>query len=376
MPGEVVDPDDLNNLVDLALALPPLITDQTSVNATTGDKVLVSRGGVLKQADASTFPQGVVSIAMTATPTNVFGLSVTHPTTDTTIALSLDNQGPHKVLAGPASGTDTGIPSFRVLASADMALPTSLITAGLIDWSLGNVFSKTLPVGATPPNTFSFSNVDDGQTIKVRLKQNAAGDARVNWAQGTPAIIWVGGTEPELPTGVGNSFGIFVFTAVRQSGVTIIHGYLEQQEGITGNTQTRNTFFAGPVSGADATPAFRAITPSDISNIVEITNPTPNVVDCTRGNVFRKILSGAASPAQTLILRDGIPGQRISVYLIQNGSPGTPVTWTSDDPSAVIRWPGGVNHTMTLGIGHTDIVNFFCIGGGQYYGTYDKDFTP
>ena len=155
-----------------------------------------------------------------------------------------------------------------------------------------------------------------------------------------------------------------------------IHGYMESTVSNTASfgNQPANTFLAGPVTGPDGLPTFRQIALADTTLYV---NVPAHIIDCTLGNSFQKILHGVSD---TLHINNGIPGQRSQRCYLHTGRftwDPLPVTWTTDDASGVIRWPGGVDHTMTTrAIANMDIVDFFCTGGGQYWGTFDKNFSP
>jgi hypothetical protein len=61
-----------------------------------------------------------------------------------------------------------------------------------VDWSAGNVFTKSLASGG---NTITFSNERGGRTIVVRLTSNGGGSA-VTW----PTVLWSGGAAPTQST--------------------------------------------------------------------------------------------------------------------------------------------------------------------------------
>jgi hypothetical protein len=213
VPGEVVDPDDLNNLVDLATALGPLVSSQTAVTADVADSIIISDAsdsGNLKKALISTLPGAgtVTSVGLIANPTSVFGVTGSPVTASGNITLSLDIQTAHKVLAGPTSGSSA--PAFRTLLPADLTVGTQTILAAAIDWSLGNTFFKSV----TGTTTFSFTNVTPGQVIKVILFQT--GGATAAWSYGT--ILWKGGAAPALTTTI-NHTDVFTFVA---EGVTVL----------------------------------------------------------------------------------------------------------------------------------------------------------
>jgi hypothetical protein len=224
--GDLVDAPALNNIIDQATALDGVITDQTSVATVdpTADLVLVwdSSAGTavkLRKALVSALPSGVTSVALTATPTSVFGPPGPAITGSGTLAVSLDNQAPNKILAGPVSGAAV-TPTFRLLTPADLPSAVVIAIAALdVDWSLGSVFTKTLPDGAgnTP---FTFSNVANGQTIKVRLQQGT-GLRTVSWPVGT---LWRGTGPAPVMTPGANARDIFTF--IRIAGSTF--GYADQ----------------------------------------------------------------------------------------------------------------------------------------------------
>jgi hypothetical protein len=215
VPGEVVDPDDLNNLVDLATALGPLVSSQPAVTADVADSIIISDAsdsGNLKKALISTLPGAgtVTSVGLIANPTSVFGVTGSPVTASGSITLSLDIQTAHKVLAGPTSGSSA--PAFRTLLPADLTTGTQTIAINTIDWSLGNTFFQNPGVGV--PRTFSFTNVAPGQTIKVILFQ--PGGATAAWSYGT--LLWKGGAAPALTTTI-NHTDVYTFTA---EGVTVL----------------------------------------------------------------------------------------------------------------------------------------------------------
>lgn len=75
-------------------------------------------------------------------------------------------------------------------------------TASDIDWSAGNVFTKTLASGT---NSITFSNAADGQTIQVVFTGSGAGSTIATW----PTIKWPGGTIP-TQTSLGTDVYEFV----------------------------------------------------------------------------------------------------------------------------------------------------------------------
>lgn len=85
------------------------------------------------------------------------------------------------------------------------------VSAMAIDWSLGQVFTKTLAAGA---NTFTFSNQASGMVIVVRVTGAAS---TLTW----PTVKWAGGVAPTQ-----TASGIDVYTFVHDG--TSIYGSVVQ----------------------------------------------------------------------------------------------------------------------------------------------------
>jgi hypothetical protein len=198
--GMVVNAATLNNLVDLGIALEGLISDKTDTVPAAGDYVLFWKSGSLFKCKFSELPAQVSSVGL-AMPTE---LAVTgSPVTGAgTLTAAWKNQPGNKFLSGPV-GT-TGTPSFRFLVATDLALASVTVPASTIDWSLGNLFQKQI----TSDTTFSFANVQDGQTIKVIIEQDSVGNHNVNMPH---HIWWRGGAFP-IPSFVAFVADIWEFT--------------------------------------------------------------------------------------------------------------------------------------------------------------------
>jgi hypothetical protein len=80
--------------------------------------------------------------------------------------------------------------------------PTVAVAAMAIDWTPGDVFSKTLAAGGA--NTFTFANATDGQTIVVALTGAAS---TVTW----PTVKWAGGV---APTQTASGTDIYTFIKI------------------------------------------------------------------------------------------------------------------------------------------------------------------
>lgn len=111
---------------------------------------------------------------------------------DFTFTLPVNDGNATEVLTTDGSG---------VLTWTDPIPPTSAIGASAIDWSLGNVFSKTLSANTT----FTFSNVKDGKTIVVRVTNTAS-----NYTLAWPTVKWAGGVAPTQTIGAKSDVYTFI----------------------------------------------------------------------------------------------------------------------------------------------------------------------
>jgi len=231
--GDIVHAADLNNMIDQATALIGLISAQTIDNTPTpaNDYVMYydpAGAGTLKRCLINKLPSGVTSVGMTATPTSVFGVTVTTPTTAPAIALSLDDQAPNKVLAGPATGAVNATPSFRALTPPDTAMARTL-TANTIDLTLGNYWIKQLS-GSAGTITLHLNGGIAGQIVTVYLFQGTApAQTLVNWdTQDTDPgafVGWPGGVHPVMTRFVVGASDMYRFVC---AGAGLYFGTFDQ----------------------------------------------------------------------------------------------------------------------------------------------------
>jgi hypothetical protein len=101
------------------------------------------------------------------------------------------------------------------------------ILAGAIDCTLGNVFNKTLPTGVGPFGIV-INNLADGQTIRVGIINNAAGNNNVAWSVDLGLLKWRGSATAPAVTATANAKDIFTFTKIVNPASTITYGYADQ----------------------------------------------------------------------------------------------------------------------------------------------------
>jgi hypothetical protein len=166
----------------------------------------------------------------------------------------------------------------------------------------------------------------------------------------------------QAPAGV-TSFAITMPTSVFDVTVTNPSGP-NVSVGVNFDLQAKNTFLAGPISGANVAPAFRAIKPVDLASQIAI--PAADI-DFTQAAVF----TFALTANKTFHLINGVPGQTIRVALQQTGASNWIVNW--DAPSQLLLWPGGIQPVMTVGANRLDLFEFTFIGAG-YLGSVIHDF--
>ncbi len=133
-------------------------------------------------------------------------------------------------------------------------------------------------------------------------------------------------------------------------------------------TQVKNTVLAGPATGSDAVPAFRALVAADIPSLVvaEVSlgalGATP-AINFATGPAQKGVLSADA----VMTLSGGVSGVAYVLRIVQDSSPRT-LAITG------VKWPGGTAPTISTGSGAIDILNFY-FDGTTYYGTFAQAFA-
>lgn len=276
-----------------------------SSQLTAGTLITVTPGPGTSTISSSAL--GLVTLNM---PTAVFDVAVSSGANSETITVTFDTQIANTVWAGPSTGIPA-LPTFRALVAADIpSLDASKITSGILPIARGGTNSGTALVnnrimvssgGAIVEGTSSSTPTFSSQTLSATTNQLTLGTtntatisviapatsrtysiadpgANANFVMDTagPLVItstpsvgqvltatsgttanWASPTTGTV-TSVGLSLPASVFSI---SGSPVIgSGTLT----VSFNTQTSNTFFAGPSSGGAAVPTFRAITTADL----------------------------------------------------------------------------------------------------------------
>ena len=211
------------------------------------------------------------------------------------LSFSLNTQSANSVFAGPSSGSASA-PTFRSLVTADIPdlssvyIPVGTVISGQYGGTGVANTGKTITLGGnlttsgaynttfsvSGSNTITFPNssitvarTDAGQTF---TGTQTFSSAPVLTSSSTVGYVWTatntsgaGAWQAPSATGTVTSFSsgnlspLFT-TSVANSTTTPALSF-------SLNTQSTNTFFAGPSSGSASTPTFRSIVKSDVPTL-------------------------------------------------------------------------------------------------------------
>lgn len=160
------------------------------------------------------------------------------------------NQDPNKVYAGPASGATAAAPTFRLLVSAD--IPNNAANTS------GNAATATKLETARAINGTNFD--------------------------GSAAITITANTPTSLTFNNGGAGAVSGTTFNGGTARTISYNTIGAQAEF-GN-QDANKVYAGPISGAAATPSFRSLSSSDIPALAYLSNSTSSIQSGYFGDIF------------------------------------------------------------------------------------------
>lgn len=185
----------------------------------------------------------------------------------------------------------------------------------------------------------------------TRLANGSSGQVLTSGG-GTAAPTW---TTPTTGTVTSVALTVPAIMSVSGSPVTT-SGTLA----VSLATQSANTVWAGPASGAAATPTFRALTVADETIATQAVSASS--IDWTTGYIFTKTLSANT----TFTFTGQLTGQTIVVRLTNTASNFT-VTWPS------VRWAGGSAPTMSPGA--VSDVYTFINDGSNFYGSVVQNMS-
>lgn len=237
-----------------------------------------SSGNVMSWNGTTWAPSGagagsVTSVGLAAPA--IFSVSGSPVTSSGTLTLALTTQVANRVWAGPATGADA-IPTFRALVSADInAVNASIIDSGTLPAArLAGSYTGVTGVGTLTAGTWQAGIV--GNTYGGTGANLSATSGY--WKQATSgAVVVPVATIPSTDiSGLITSVGLSLPAIFSVSGSPITSG----AGTLTGTlaTQTANTVWAGPTTGAAAAPTFRAHVADDIPATLNATSmPTINL---------------------------------------------------------------------------------------------------
>jgi hypothetical protein len=130
---------------------------------------------------------------------------------------------------------------------------------------------------------------------------------------------------------------------------------------VTQNAVPAGTFLAAPSYVTGGVPVYRILSVGDF--ILPRITVAATTVDWSLGSVFSKGLTANT----TLGMANGTDGQTIYVHVYNTGGAGFTCAFNA------VRWPGGVAPTQSPGLGHSDIYQFWSIGGNIYGQQIIKD---
>jgi len=178
--GMTVHASDLNTAIDNATILSTFYSGKGAGTPLTTDSLL------FHQASTSTLKS--VSLANLMTAGNAVNTSTV--------------RAANTVLAGPTSGSSAA-PTFRLISAADTAIATNTAVSSTIDWSSARTFFRTL----TANTTYSFTNLKDGETVTVAVRQAAFGGP---YTAAFTGVAWKGSVAPTQTT-TANKVDLYTF---------------------------------------------------------------------------------------------------------------------------------------------------------------------
>lgn len=252
--------------------------------AGTSGQVLTSAGaGVPTWTTPTT---GTVTSVGLAMPVQ-FTVTNSPVTSSGTLTAAFTTQSANSLFAGPTSGAGA-VPTFRALTTADLpALPYGTGTVTSVGLSLPSIIEVTnspVTTSGTLTGTLTTQSVN---SIFAGPSSGAAAAPtfRALTTADIPALSYVTSVALALPS----------IMSVSGSPVT-------SNGTLTGalTTQAVNAIFAGPSSGAAATPTFRALTTADIPALPYGTGTVTSVSVVSANGLAGTVATATTTPAITL----------------------------------------------------------------------------
>jgi hypothetical protein len=321
---------------------------------------------------AADLPAGTGTVTSVALTVPAF-LSVSGSPITTSGTLAVTLSGTALPVANGGTG-QTSLTNHGVLVGAGTSGITQLAAAAAGTLLAGQGTSSdpnftatpTLGVNATTAGTLSLAtstalgasvtlqNLATTTAWNFNLPTTAgtSGQVLTSQAGGSTSMTW---TTPT--TGTVTSVALTVPSILSVSGSPVTtSGTLA----VTLATQPANTVFAGPTSGAAATPTFRSLVVADMTIANQAISASN--IDWSTGNGFSKTLSANT----TFTFSNQLTGQTLIVRLTNTASNYT-VTWPT------VRWAGGTAPTMSPGA-VSDVYTFYN-DGSNIYGSYVQNLS-
>ena len=285
----------------------------------TSNQVLAWNGTAWAPATPATGT--VTSVALSAPA--IFSVGGSPVTSSGTLALTLATQTANTFFAGPTTGV-AATPTFRTIVAAD--IPSAAVTQYQASLSIGWGQLTSVPSTFTPSaHVHSAVDITSGSLALARIAQSGATSGQVlqwNGTTWTPATVSGGGG------------GTVTSVALSMPAIFSVGGSPVTSTGtlaVTLATQAANLVWAGPTTGAAATPTFRALVAADIPAASlsigwsQLTSVPSTFAPSSHTHPPSQITQGGATSGQVLAW---------------NGSAWAPASTTGTVTSVALSMPG------------------------------------